>query len=68
MFVIVKGGKGKIYRTECPKRALQAYTHKRAVSIWYNDNIVLTKCTKNAGYTQARVWSYIERYCVKGGK
>ena len=64
MFTIIKS-KGKTYKTECPEHALHAYMNKRALSIWFDGNVVLTKTSKNMAYTQAQVWNYLEAYNVK---
>lgn len=68
MFTIVKG-KGKRYKTEIPEHAILAYMGKHAISLWYNGNVVLTKCSKNMVFSQVQVWDYIDRYCnLKGGE
>ncbi len=62
MFTIIKS-KGKKFTTSDPEKALKAYMLKKSLSIYYNGEIVLTKCLKSGTYTQAQVWEYIDQYC-----
>jgi len=60
MFIITKT-KGKVYKTDSPEKAMEAYRNKNSMGLWNDNNPIRHKGIHTTEVSQRMTWQYLER-------